>query len=133
MRLGFVGVSLLLFLSSSYVHAARDWAFQDVYVDDVLVYSMSGYNVVTVKMKDVGQINTGCAQTDQHHIVSYWTTGGLGSNVQTWVSLLLSAQAQKFPVNLLVEMNTCSTGAEWDAFGSPEGLGLKLFGVRVIK
>lgn len=133
MRLGFVGISLLLFLSSSYVHAARDWAFQGVYVDDVLVYNMSGYNVVTVKMKDAGELNTGCGPTDEHHIVSYWYGGDVTSTTQTWLSLLLSAQAQGFPINMWVDMNQCGTSAGWNAFGSPEGLGLRFFGVRIIK
>ena len=124
---------LIFVMLSGIANAAREWAFQGVYVKDVLVYNQDGNNIVTVQIEGDVTWNTACAPTDTHHIVSYWNSGSLNPNMQTWVSMLLAAQAQDLPVNLWVDMNNCSNGNQWDAFGAPAGLGLQLNGVRVAK
>ena len=57
----------------------------------------------------------------------------LNTTVQTWVSVLLSAQAQDLPVDLWVDMNECSSGSQWTHYGAPSGLGLRLMGVKIAK
>ena len=118
-------------LFSPLSYAASDWAFQDVFIEDILIYSANGQNVVTVKMEGAGVVDTNCGPTDQHRIVSYWVSDDFSSIAQGWVSLLLSAQAQSLPVNLFVDMDSCETSTGWYDFGNPTGLGLQFLGVQV--
>jgi hypothetical protein len=124
---------VLLNMALNPAYAAPEWAFQKVSVKDILVYYQDGNNVVTVQFDAPVLEDTGCAPTDTHHIVSYWNNTVLKGTIRTWVSVLLSAQAQGLPVDLWVDMNNCSTGNQWDTFGTPAGLGLRLFGVRIAK
>ncbi|MFP1678695.1 hypothetical protein ACLD02_08340 [Alloalcanivorax sp. C16-2] len=127
-------VGVLTFFLCSQSQAARQWAFQEIYVKDVLVYNQGGNNVVTVRMAGVpSDNNVGCNPTDAHHIVSFWYDGSINTTVQTWVSVLLSAQAQDLPVDLWVDMNNCSSGSQWNHYGAPYGLGLRLMGVKIAK
>lgn len=118
-----VFVVIVFVISSGVANAAREWAFQGVYVKDVSVYNYNNYNMVTVQIEGDVNWNTGCAPTDVHHIVSY-RNNSVSSSMQTWVSMLLFAQAQDLPVNLWVDMNNCMSGSQWDVFGAPAGLGL---------
>lgn len=111
--------------------AARMWLQSSIKIDDVLVYNHSGYNIITVKASPESLFETGCAATDTHGIFSFWTQSGLGGTYQSWLSLLLSAQAQELDVNLFVDTSICNTSATWNAFGNPLGLGVPFYGVRI--
>ncbi|WP_290519147.1 hypothetical protein [Alcanivorax sp.] len=126
--------SALLFFSFS-AQADRVWMFKNVIIKDVAVYnknsgSGTSYQLVQVKFESPTPVNTGCTPTDAHSIVGHYSTGSINSNVQARLSVLLSAQAQGIPVDLLVDENVCNEYQGWNAFGSPAGLGKIFYGVK---
>ncbi len=124
-------LATLALIFSAEAVAGRMWLDNSVKVDEVLVYHNSGYNIITVKVSPSEALETGCVPTDTHNIFSYWTQGGLGGATQSWVSLLLSAQAQGLEVNLLANTANCNTSTTWTAFGNPLGLGVAFYGARI--
>lgn len=118
-------------LFSMEASAGRLWLHSSLKVDEVLVYNSNGYNMITVKVTPPSVLETGCAPTDTHNIFSFWTQGGLNGAHQSWVSLLLSAQAQDLEVDLLVDTSNCNTSTTWTAFGNPLGLGAAFYGARI--
>lgn len=128
-------IVFLTFVFSANAEAARVWMFKNVIIKDVAVYnkasgSGTGYQLVQVKFDSPNPVSTDCQPTDAHSMVGYYTTGSINSNVQARLSVLLSAQAQGIPVDLLVEDNGCNEYQGWDAFGSPAGLGKLFYGVK---
>lgn len=125
---------LIALLLPALANADRVWMFQGVIVKDVAVYnkksdSGTNYQLVQVKFDSSDLVDTGCAPTDQHKTVGFYASS-INSNVQARISVLLSAQAQGIPVDLLVEESDCNEYHRWDAFGAPAGLGKLFYGVK---
>jgi len=129
--------NLLIFITLSFacqgVLGANTWAISNVKIVEVLIYNDHGYNVITVVFTPQSPLDTGCLPTDTHNMASTYTQNNINSTSQTWISLLLAAQAQQFDVDLLVNLSNCSTQAVWDEFGSPTGLGASFHGVRAAR
>lgn len=121
----------ILVLSWSVQAGASTLWINSVQVEEVLLQSKGGYQAVTVRYSGGDATMPICAPTEQHRIVSFWTGGDFSAFVQGWLSLLLSAQAQRLTVDLAVDSGNCNTAALWGAFGSPEGLGYRLEAVRI--
>ncbi|NQY83865.1 MAG: hypothetical protein HRT34_03540 [Alcanivorax sp.] len=121
--------SLSLFFLCSGAVAAKEW-FSNLQVEQVLVYTDHGYNIVTAKFSNDHMLETNCTPTDTHNIVSYWTKNGISTTLQSWISVLLSAQAQQLPVDILVDVSNCNNSASWTAFDNPLGLGAAFYGVK---
>lgn len=101
-------------------------------IKSVMVYNENNRNVITVRFKENAVFDTGCAPTDQHGIVSFLYKSDLNNTHQGLLSVLLSAQAQSLPVNVLLDADDCNTSSVWGRFGNPAGLGLNLLGVEVV-
>jgi hypothetical protein len=113
---------------------ARDW-IKGLRVVDVISYNDGGFNVITAKFSETGSnlASVSCAPTASHLIASHWTSKQFTPAVQVWFSTLLSAQAQDMYVDILVDIANCNQGSVYDFYGSPNGLGVGLWGVRASK
>lgn len=127
-----INVSFLFLLFSLIpCHAAKNWLYEDVLIDDVSVYSMGSYTVMQVKLKNF-PTNTNCAPANEHGLVYMNASQQFGANWQLQYSTFLSAQAQGLPVDVLVDDAICNTDASTSYdFGGARGLGLKFYGVRL--
>lgn len=126
-------IAVLLLFSSSATWSNPVWLEQELLVEDVLVYSQSGYSVMSIKFLSEEPLNAGCAPTDTHKMLSYWYKGDFNGAMRSRISTLLSAQAQQFPIRVLADLSQCNTSQGWNAYGAPIGLGVPFYGVRVIK
>ena len=122
----------LVFFLPSYSLADPAWLDQDLMVEDVVVYSRYGKNVVTLRVSSSEELNLGCAPTDTHHIFSYWSKADFNGVLRSQISTLLSAQAQQLPIRILADVGNCNTSG-WDGYGAPLGLGVAFYGVRVVR
>ena len=119
----------ILFLSSNAVADRNVW-IRNVTIEDVTAYNPPGYNAITVKFKiPDGQpsLNTNCIATDTYSVVSNWVQGAYSSAHQSHLSVLLSAQAQQFSVDILIDPDECST-ANWGLYS--HSIGARFSGVR---
>ena len=130
MRFFIAGV---LVLFSSIASSNEVWLQQELLVEDVLVYSRDGYSVMSVQFSSSEPLNSGCAPTDTHNMLSYWYKGDFNGAMRARISTLLSAQAQQLPIRVMVDFGTCNQIQGWDAFGAPLGLGAPFYGVRVMR
>ncbi len=127
--------SIFIFLLSvGNAHAAREWLFNDVIVEDVGIYSkvISGNSYTVMYVKLSGVSDPDCAPTNDYGVVHNAVSGvNFGGNMQLRYSTLLSAQAQGTPVDILVETGSCNTNSNWNRNGDPAGLGRKMVGVVI--
>lgn len=91
--------------------AARDTWITEVMVESVASYNPYGINVITVKFSipDGRTLNTSCGITNQNLIVSHTTSHDWSRAYQGHIAVLLSAQAQQIPVDLLIDPAICSS------------------------
>lgn len=125
-------VLMLLLACANSATAAKEWLFQNVLIEDVIIGRVGGYTYVQIVIDSVGTF-TGCEPTKQARILSYWDGGDYTYALQ---SSALAAQAQGLRVDILVETTDCSLHSAWLNFDEqggplPSGPGLLLQGIRI--
>ena len=124
----------IFLLSVGNAHAAREWLFNDVIVEDVGIYSkvISGNSYTVMYVELSGISDQDCAPTNEHGVVHNLVSGvNFGGNMQMRYSTLLSAQAQGTPVDILVDTSSCNTNSNWNRNSGSPGLGRQMVGVVI--
>lgn len=123
--------ALTVFSQEVFAGPPASLQIKNVKLKSVALYTQGGNSIAEVYFEPSGPVNTGCAPTDQLHIVSYWRNNVHTTDFALRLSHWMAALSSGATVDIILEGTTCNTSATYPNEGGVSGMGRFFSAMRV--